>query len=79
MQSFLSLYDILNVNRNSTLDEIKSSFRKLAKIHHPDKNNNSVESNISFITINNAYKILSNPAKIHMLPAFRSLGSTSWC
>ncbi|KAF0987950.1 hypothetical protein HZS_7365 [Henneguya salminicola] len=35
-----SCYEVLNVNRNATKNEIKKSFRKLAGIYHPDVNKN---------------------------------------
>lgn len=31
-------YSVLNVGRNATLQEIKSSYRKLARKYHPDMN-----------------------------------------
>ena len=31
-------YEILGVGRNASLDEIKASFRKLARQYHPDVN-----------------------------------------
>lgn len=37
MSSSESLYDILGANKNMPSGEIKKSFLKLAKIHHPDK------------------------------------------
>ena len=53
-------YQILNVDTTASLEEIKKSFRKLAKLWHPDKNNNSSESVSKFKLISEAYEILSN-------------------
>ena len=36
----MDYYKILGVNKGSSEDEIKQSFRSLAKIHHPDKGGN---------------------------------------
>ena len=33
----LDLYQILNINKNSDINEIKKAYKKLVKIHHPDK------------------------------------------
>jgi len=43
--------------------EIKKRFRKLATIHHPDKNSGSKKSEEAFKIILNAYEILSNKEK----------------
>ena len=56
-----TLYDILQVPTDAPPDEIRSAFRKLSLIHHPDKNHNSPESSTTFKTIHNAYTVLSNP------------------
>jgi DnaJ like chaperone protein len=32
-----SPYEILQINKNATKDEIKAAYRKLAKEYHPDK------------------------------------------
>lgn len=29
-------YEVLNISKTATIDEIKSSYRALAKVHHPD-------------------------------------------
>jgi curved DNA-binding protein CbpA len=43
--------------------ELKKRFRKLAILHHPDKNEGSKKSEETFKIISNAYEILSNKAK----------------
>ena len=43
--------------------EIKKRFRKLATIHHPDKNNGSKKSEETFKVILNAYETLSDKEK----------------
>ena len=40
------------------IQTIKAAYRRLALIHHPDKNNNSKESNEKFRTISEAYQKL---------------------
>ncbi len=56
-----TLYEILEINPRASAKEIKSGFRILAQKLHPDKNNNSVESQIAFHLILNAYNILIEP------------------
>src|SRR4030042_5617829 len=63
MTSNKNLYEILNVSPTASTEEIKSSFRKLAQIHHPDKNNNSSESQVNFQIIYNAYNTLISMEK----------------
>lgn len=53
-------YQILDLKETSSLEEIKKSYRKLAKVWHPDRNNNSPESVSRFKLISEAYEILSN-------------------
>ena len=35
-----SLYEVLNVNKSDTCNEIKKAYFKLARTHHPDKGGN---------------------------------------
>lgn len=56
-------YDILGVSRKSSKDEIKSNFRKLAKLYHPDSQNNSGTDDNKFKDINEAYDTLINEDK----------------
>lgn len=55
----MSLYEVLEIKQNATLQEIKKSYRNLAKKYHPDKNQdrNTTEH---FRKINYAYEILSD-------------------
>jgi len=56
-------YEILNVSKTASADEIKSSYRKLAMKHHPDKNPGDKESEEKFKELAEAYEILSDPNK----------------
>lgn len=60
---FKDYYKILEVDRGASPDEIKKSFRKLAKRYHPDLNPNDQASQEKFKEINEAYDVLSDPDK----------------
>ena len=51
-------YDILNINKDISDQDLKKQFRRLSLQTHPDKNNNSPESNAKFTKICDAYKLL---------------------
>ncbi|KAF8941975.1 hypothetical protein BGZ47_007012 [Haplosporangium gracile] len=52
-------YERLDLTENATKKEIKTQFYKLSKLHHPDKND-SETSRHKFLSINEAYSILSD-------------------
>lgn len=56
-------YTILGVTKESTPEEIKKSYRKLALQYHPDKNPGNKEAEDKFKEISEAYEILSDPQK----------------
>lgn len=56
-------YEVLGVDRNATLDEIKKAYRKLAIKYHPDKNSGNKQAEEKFKEATEAYDILSNPDK----------------
>ena len=56
-------YEILQVERNATEDELKKAYRKLAVQFHPDKNHGNKEAEERFKEINEAYQVLSDPQK----------------
>ena len=53
-------YEVLGVNKNSTSDQIKSAYRKLAVKYHPDKNEGDKASEEKFKEASEAYHVLSN-------------------
>jgi curved DNA-binding protein len=63
MQNFRNYYDILGVTKESTVEEIKKSFRRLARQFHPDLNPNNKQAEEKFKDINEAYEVLSDSAK----------------
>jgi len=55
---------VLGLSKTASADEIKSSFRQLAKKWHPDRNpNNKVEAEEKFKEIAEAYGVLSDEQK----------------
>ncbi len=64
-------YKILGVNKNSTEDEIKKAYRRLAHKYHPDKNSGDDKQ---FKEINEAYQVLSNKEKRAQYDQFGKAG-----
>lgn len=56
-------YQILGVSKNSTDEEIKKAYRKLALSYHPDRNHGNKEAEEKFKEINEAYSVLGDPEK----------------
>lgn len=54
-------YDILEISRDATQDDIKKAYKKLAVQYHPDKNKGNIDAEKKFQEISNAYSVLSNP------------------
>ena len=64
-----SLYETLEVSPNATSDEIKKSYRRLARKYHPDINKEK-DAEEKFKEINAAYEILSDEKKRHQYDQF---------
>ena len=61
--AFIDYYDILGVPKKATAEEIKNTYRKLARKLHPDLNPNDREANKKFQQLNEANEVLSDPEK----------------
>src|SRR5215471_6207062 len=60
---FRDYYEILGVSRTAKEDEIKKSYRKLARKYHPDLNPNNKQSEEKFKEVQEAYEVLSDADK----------------
>lgn len=56
-------YKILGVEKDATENDIKKAYRKLAIIHHPDKNPDDENAAGRFKEVGEAYETLSDPEK----------------
>ena len=56
-------YEVLGLSKSASDDEIKKSYRKLAKKYHPDLNPDDKTAEEKFKEVNEAYGILSDPEK----------------
>lgn len=69
-------YDILGINKNASIDEIKKAYRKQALEHHPDRNKGDKGSEEQFKKVNEAYQVLSDPEKRKQYDTFGSYQET---
>ena len=68
-----NLYDVLEVSRDATQDDIRKAYRRLAREHHPDVNRDP-EAERRFKEINLAYQTLSDPARRRQYDLFGGEG-----
>jgi curved DNA-binding protein len=63
MQDIRNYYELLGVKRDASADEIKQSFRQLARKYHPDLNPGDKSAEDKFKDISEAYEVLSDRSK----------------
>jgi molecular chaperone DnaJ len=56
-------YEVLQVSRSATDQELKTAYRKLAMQYHPDRNPNNPAAEEQFKACSEAYQVLSDPDK----------------
>ncbi len=59
----MDYYEILGVKKDSSTQDIKKAYRKMAMKYHPDRNKGDKESEEKFKKISEAYAVLSDPEK----------------
>jgi molecular chaperone DnaJ/curved DNA-binding protein len=68
------LYDVLGVEEDASQEEIKKTYRTLARKHHPDRNPDDPNAEEKFKEIQKAYSILSDEEKREQYDAQRRFG-----
>jgi len=56
-------YEILGVSRESSADEVKKAYRRLAMKYHPDRNKDDAEAEMKFKEAKEAYDVLKDADK----------------
>src|SRR3982751_311335 len=56
-------YELLGIQRGADDASIKAAYRRLAKEHHPDRQNGCKDAEAHFKAINEAYDVLKDPQK----------------
>ncbi|MDQ2800642.1 MAG: DnaJ domain-containing protein [Armatimonadota bacterium] len=56
-------YAVLELKPGSSMEEVKSQYRRLAKRYHPDLNNNDAQCQEKLLRVNAAYAFLSDAAR----------------
>lgn len=67
-------YEVLGIEKNSSKDEIKKAYRKLAIKYHPDKNAGNAEAEEKFKEATEAYEVLSDEKKKQAFDQFGFAG-----
>ena len=58
-----NLYEVLGLTVGAEAEHVKAAFRKHAKTSHPDVNTTDATAETRFKEVNQAYEILSDPAR----------------
>ena len=73
MDKKITYYDILEITEDASTEDIRQAYRKLIKIWHPDLHPDDENAALKTQEINEAYEILSDPAKRAQYDEYLSL------
>lgn len=76
LNTSMNPYQILNINKNATVDEIKTAYRNLAKQYHPDINQ-SADAAHKFREIQEAYNQLQSKKAPNSWDIFNNFNNSS--
>ena len=68
-------YKILGVKKDVAPEELKKTYRKLARKYHPDSNAGDVKAESRFKEVSEAYSVLNDPAQRKEYDAVRAMGT----
>ena len=70
----MSLYDVLEVDASASADDIKKSYRRLARQYHPDANPGDADAEARFKEVAAAYEVLGDADKRAQYDQYGSAG-----
>jgi len=70
----MDYYEVLGVKKDSSAQDIKKAYRKLAMKYHPDRNKGDKEAEEKFKKISEAYAVLSDTEKRKQYDTFGDTG-----
>lgn len=60
---FIDYYNVLEISKEASQEDIKKAYRRLARKYHPDLNPNDADAQKKFQAVNEANEVLSDPEK----------------
>jgi len=70
-------YEILGLANDASHKQVRDAYRRLALLHHPDRNKNNPEAAERMKTINESYAVLSDPQKRREYDALKTAYGSS--
>lgn len=72
-------YDILGLEKDASQKQVREAYRRLALLHHPDRNKDNLDAADRMKEINESYAVLSDPQKRREYDALRqAYGSSAY-